>query len=43
MSNIISGIVLMHILWIAFAPRSYGREMRSLFDKIKEGWTEYRP
>ena len=30
------GVVLVWVLWLVFFPRSFGKEMRSMWTKIKD-------
>ena len=31
-------MIVWHLSWAMIFPRSFGKEMRSIFNKIKEGW-----
>jgi len=38
MQSIFFGVITVWILWLVFFPRSFGKEARTLWGKVVEGW-----
>lgn len=38
MAYSLSFLIFWWVGWAVFFPRSFGKEMRKIFDKIAEGW-----
>jgi hypothetical protein len=42
-SHVLFNLAIILSGWAVFFPRSFGKEMRSTFDKIADGWNSKGP